>query len=243
MQVVVLTNGSSHGAEILQALSTRNIPVAAVIVERANKSKLGQVQKSVRKYGYIQTAFDIVSFLRDSMKKKGKSPIPYQNYSDRVVSVNDFMGPECLKVLTELSPDILVLAGAPILKATVLSTAKIAVLNAHPGLLPKYRGVDVILWAVLNGDPVGVTVHRVDSGIDTGAIVVQERISTEPGDNLESLQRKAEVLAGRLMTQVVSEAFSNGRIQAAPQSKLPDTLYRRMPRNLRRKAEKKIGLE
>lgn len=240
MRVVVLTDGSSHGAEILQALFKQSIPLAAILVERANRSSRARLQRSIRKYGYIQTAYDVFDFLWAKVAGRRAAPIPYQNYSDRVHPVVDFNGSECLKLLSELSPDIIVLAGAPILKPPVLSTAKMAVLNAHPGLLPRYRGVDVIAWAVLNGDPVGVTIHKVDPGIDTGAIVLQECISREPGDDLASLRRKAEILAGRLMAQAVSEALSKECVKATLQAKTPDPLCRRMPRALLRKAKNKM---
>jgi methionyl-tRNA formyltransferase len=51
---------------------------------------------------------------------------------------------------------LILLGGARILKRPILECARLAVLNAHPGLLPAYRGVDVIPWALHNGDPVGV---------------------------------------------------------------------------------------
>lgn len=242
MRVVVLTNGSSHGAEILQALSSRNISLAAILVERSNQSRKAQLQRSIRRYGYVQTAYDIFDLLRAKITGKRATPIPYSNYSDRVHRIADFNGPECFELLTELRPDIIVLAGAPILKSPILSTAKTAVLNAHPGLLPKYRGVDVIAWAVLNGDPVGVTIHKVDSGIDTGAIVLQERFFVEPGDSLASLRRKAEMLAGQLMARAVSGVISDNCVKTIPQTKAPDPLYRRMPRAMLRKAEKRMQL-
>ena len=243
MQVAVLTNGSSHGAEILRALSERNIPIAAIMVERSNRSRRAQLYRSICKYGYVQTAYDVFEFLRAKVAGKRSAPIPYHNYSDCVHPVVDFNGSDCLELLTELSPDIIVLAGAPILKARVLSTAKMAVLNAHPGLLPTYRGVDVIAWAVLNGDPIGVTLHKVDPGIDTGAIVLQECICRDAGDDLVSLQRKAEVLAGRLMARAVSGALAEGCVNAMPHTKAPSPLWRRMPRAMIRKAEKRMRLK
>ena len=121
----------------------------------------------------------------------------------------------------------------------MIQAAKVAVLNAHPGLLPKYRGVDVIAWALLNGDPVGVTVHRVDAGIDTGDIILQDSVSLENGDTMASLRRKVEILAGRLTADAVSNVITSGVVECRPQAN-KDSLCRRMPRKLFRQVEKKL---
>ena len=122
--------------------------------------------------------------------------------------------------MEKVSTDLLVLGGAPILKSHVIQAAKVAVLNAHPGLLPKYRGVDVIAWALRNGDPVGVTVHRVDAGVDTGGIISQESVPLEDGDTMASLRRKVEILAGRLMADAVSTVITSGIVECRPQARI-----------------------
>ncbi len=71
----------------------------------------------------------------------------------------------------------------------MLEMPTLGTLNAHPGLLPRYRGVDVVAWAVLNGDPVGVSVHLVDAGIDTGRICRTRELPIHRGDTLEEVKR------------------------------------------------------
>src|SRR5689334_2236181 len=65
-------------------------------------------------------------------------------------------------------PDLLVSVDFDrILGPEVLALARLGAINAHPGMLPRYRGVGVVTWAVQNGEPeVGVTVHHMDEGID-----------------------------------------------------------------------------
>ncbi len=240
MRVVVLTNGSSHGAEILSALSSRKIVIAAIIVQQSNQNALAKIRSSVRRYGFIQTAFDVCRHVWGRLTAKSEAPIEFERFSERIYRLSNPNGPECIELLKTLSTDLLVLAGAPILKSDVIQTIKVAVLNAHPGLLPKYRGVDVISWALLNGDPIGVTIHRVDAGIDTGNIVLQESVTVAKGDTMASLRHKAEILAGRLMGEVVSQAISSGVVECSPQTdKYP--LYKRMPRKLSRKVNKKLS--
>jgi methionyl-tRNA formyltransferase len=64
-----------------------------------------------------------------------------------------------------------VLAGTGIVPASVLAIPALITLNAHPGLLPWVRGVCPLENALLRGVPLGVTVHAVDAGIDTGPII------------------------------------------------------------------------
>lgn len=65
-----------------------------------------------------------------------------------------------------------------IFKADILNHAKHGLLNAHPGYLPDYRGLDPVCWAVSRGDPQGATVHFMDEGIDTGPILIRRRFDT-----------------------------------------------------------------
>ena len=72
-----------------------------------------------------------------------------------------------------LAPDLLVLVGADIVPRALLEIPRLGTLNPHYGLLPRYRGMNVTEWSIYHDDPVGVTVHAVDPGIDTGAIYMR----------------------------------------------------------------------
>jgi methionyl-tRNA formyltransferase len=117
----------------------------------------------------------------------------------------------------------------------------VGVLNAHPGLLPDYRGVDVIPWALHNGDPLGVSVHHVDAGIDTGDIVAQRRFDVRPGDDLASLRRRATLLGSQLMADAVRRLIDTGQLQAVAQPRDRGRTYTRMSPQLRRQVEAKLA--
>lgn len=72
-------------------------------------------------------------------------------------------------------PDLLVIYGFNwILPPEVFTLPRFGAINIHPSALPRYRGPAPLLWALRNGDPdIGVTVHRVDAGVDTGPILAQ----------------------------------------------------------------------
>jgi hypothetical protein len=88
-----------------------------------------------------------------------------------VIRVPSFSSPAGLDVVRDLRPDVAIHAGAGILRKPLLSIPRLGTLNAHMGLLPFYRGMNVAEWAAFLGGPVGCTVHLIDPGIDTGDIL------------------------------------------------------------------------
>jgi folate-dependent phosphoribosylglycinamide formyltransferase PurN len=89
----------------------------------------------------------------------------------RVVRVGKLDDPASIAAVRELRPDLAVHAGAGILRAPLLAVPRLGTLNAHMGVLPRFRGMNVTEWATFLGGPVGCTVHLVDAGIDTGNIL------------------------------------------------------------------------
>ena len=79
------------------------------------------------------------------------------------------------RALTGYRPDVLVTYGFNwILPSEVFTLPRFGAINIHPSLLPRYRGPAPVHWAIRNGDPeIGVTIHRIDEGIDTGPILAQ----------------------------------------------------------------------
>ncbi|MEN6356673.1 MAG: formyl transferase [Armatimonadota bacterium] len=171
----------------------------------------------------------------------------YRQFSPVVKTVENFNSPESEQLLRSMAPDLLILGGSRIIKSNILSIPKMGVINAHPGLLPKYRGVDVIPWAVLQGDSVGVTVHYVDVGVDTGRICRNEVVSLQKGDTFEVLARRVEQTAGRLMGSVVAELMENGKLSTIENVKQEGRLYKGMDkasyRQAKRQLAKRIGKE
>ena len=94
--------------------------------------------------------------------------------------------------LDPLEPDLICLAGyMRVLSSEFVSAYRGRILNIHPSLLPKYRGVSPQKRAIEAGERVsGCTVHLVDEGTDTGPVVLQKEVRIEPGDTEESLSAR-----------------------------------------------------
>jgi len=138
-----------------------------------------------------------------------------------------------------LAPDLLVLVGADLVSAAVLDVPALGTINAHYGLLPAYRGMNVTEWSVLRGDPVGVTIHLVDAGVDTGAILLQEEIPVVAGETFATLRRKHQDLAARLLVAAALQ-LRDGTARPRPQAPDEGRQYYRMHPALRRRAEERL---
>jgi methionyl-tRNA formyltransferase len=90
-------------------------------------------------------------------------------------------------------------------------------LNVHTSLLPKYRGAAPIQWAILNGDTeTGVTIMKMDEGLDTGAIITQAATPIHPEDNAETLHDRLARMGAELLVRTIPE-YVAGKLSPRPQ--------------------------
>lgn len=123
--------------------------------------------------------------------------------------------------LNAAAPDITCLAGfMRVLGPEFFARFKGEVLNIHPSLLPKYKGLDTHARALAAGETEhGCTVHRVTPDLDGGPILAQERVPVEPGDDARSLAIRVRFAEHRLYWQVL-ECVAEGR-PVPPQGERP----------------------
>ncbi len=109
-------------------------------------------------------------------------------------AVND---EKSVQFLNELKPDILIQAGAGILKQNTFGLSTMATINLHHGIAPEIRGIESTFWCMVYGlrDKIGVTCHLIDETLDTGAIVLQKQLATS-AVNFVDIQL-ANLLLGR----------------------------------------------
>jgi methionyl-tRNA formyltransferase len=123
-----------------------------------------------------------------------------------------------IQALRELRPDmIVVVAYGQILPGSILDLPRFGGLNVHTSLLPKYRGAAPIQWAILNGETeTGVTIMKMDEGMDTGAILAQERTPIHPRDNSQTLHDRLGRMGAGLLLKTIPE-FVAGNLPPRPQ--------------------------
>jgi len=120
--------------------------------------------------------------------------------------------------LVALRPDAIIVVGyGRIVPQWMIDLPAMGNLNVHASLLPKYRGAAPIQWAIANGETVtGVTTMRIDSGLDTGDILLQNERPISPDDTAETLAPPLASLGSNLLVETL-RGLQTGTITAKPQ--------------------------
>lgn len=137
---------------------------------------------------------------------------------------------ESIAAVLALRPDLLVLADYGQIVPTTLLDVRHGALNLHPSLLPRHRGATPIPAAILAGDAeTGVTLMRMDAGLDTGPLVAQERVALDGTETTPALEARLAALAAALLARTIAP-WVGGEIQTTPQSTEGATLTRPLRR-------------
>lgn len=100
----------------------------------------------------------------------------------------------------------------------ILAAPQYGILNIHPSLLPKYRGASPIQSAILNGETqTGVTIMKMDEGLDTGPIIWQKTAPIEPKETYATLAPKLAQIASSALTEAI-QGYVSGQIRPQPQN-------------------------
>ncbi len=192
--VLLITEG--YSSNVLYNKLNSSYEIDTVIVEKP-LSRLLFIRKRIKKLGFIkvvgQLQFQllIVPILTAFSKKRiaaiqnqfqlDNTPIPASKIKN-VASVNS---DGTLKLLQEINPALIIVNGTRIISKKLLAAVPGIFINMHAGITPKYRGVHGAYWALANDDKdnCGVTIHVVNQGIDTGAILYQKTIEPLKEDN------------------------------------------------------------
>lgn len=105
------------------------------------------------------------------------------------------------------APDLIAVCGTGVIKPAVFTQARLGAINIHTGITPEYRSADPIFWALYCGEPdnVGVTIHHVDAGIDTGAIIRQSTVAVGAGDTLASIYARCVARGAELYLETLRD--------------------------------------
>ncbi len=127
--------------------------------------------------------------------------------------------------LEAIKPDAIIVVGyGRIIPQWMLDLPPLGNINLHASLLPKYRGAAPIQWAIASGETVtGVTTMRIDAGLDTGDILLQEELPIAPDDTSETIAPKLAEIGANLMVQTLNR-LKAGAVTAIPQDNSRATL-------------------
>ena len=158
----------------------------------------------------------------DTKSNRGQK-INFSDVKKKAIELNlDLLQPisikddrEVIDKMKEAKPDfIIVVAYGQILSKEILDIPKVACINGHASLLPKYRGASPIQSAILNGDEVtGTTSMLMDIGLDTGDILLQKEIVIDKKETSDSLFEKLSYLTADVILETIKNFDSIQRIK------------------------------
>lgn len=133
-----------------------------------------------------------------------------KKYRIPVIKVKDMNGDSFISRVEKINPDIIVSVFCnQIFGKRLISVAKRAIINIHPAYLPDYKGVSPVFWAMANDEKyVGVTVHLVDSGVDTGRIVRRRKIPIGKSSTEDSIYWRTAVIGSRVLIDSIEKIFA-----------------------------------
>ena len=141
-----------------------------------------------------------------------------------VIQPEKLREPEAMQQLRDWNPDLIVVAAfGQLLRKDVLDLPKYGCINVHASLLPRWRGAAPINAAVLAGDEkTGVTIMKMDVGLDTGPMLAMKKIRITPDDTAGSLFEALSTLGANLLIETLP-AYMDGKISPQPQPEEGET--------------------
>lgn len=237
MKIAMLCGQGTSSAIVYNELC-KHYNIEKVIIEKGVKKSVF-LKRRIKKLGLFkvlgQMAFSaaIVPFLKKTSKKRvleiieqyGIDITPNYLEKDSTMFVDSVNSKECIKALQEISPQIVIVNGTRIISSEVLNSIDSVFINMHAGITPKYRGCHGAYWALYNNDQenMGVTVHLVDEGIDTGNILYQENIAITKSDNFVTYPLIQTGVGVKCEIKAINDVINNNLKTVT--SSLPSQLY------------------
>lgn len=150
-----------------------------------------------------------------AIKRANAARIPTFSFNPKEFSSKEAYEKVITEQLMSYGVEFIVLAGyMRLIGPTLLGEYAGRIINIHPSLLPAFPGKDAIGQALAaKAEWSGVTIHYVDEGMDTGPIIVQERVRISEKETRESLQRKIQRIEHKLYPSILQMLLTRGEVQ------------------------------
>ena len=223
---VFLSDHGVHARFLVAELIERGVSLDAVLVQSALKPRGDD--------GFRDRVQSRIWSLRAKLRFYKHHRSFYGPLRTRVVPAGEANSAIMRRLLQQLAPDYLVVGSGSILKQSIIETAGCGVLNVHPGLLPWMRGSGVVGHSLKRGVPVGATLHFIDAGIDTGALIERRLLPiTKTTHELGQLESAAHQLCARLLADVLVGIVETGQKPLATTQTVRFPLHRWPPKEER----------
>jgi folate-dependent phosphoribosylglycinamide formyltransferase PurN len=208
MRIVVLAEAAGPATRALLHLGLRGVSTVAVVVaSRPTVAVAAELAAGVRARSPRRLAGTALRRLAALLDQPARflSSGAFDGLAEQTVVTEPLNSAAMVRALESASPDLLVLAATALVNRAVLGVPRVATLNSHPALVPWVRGNGALEYAIRRRIPVGVSVHHVDDGADTGDVILRRLLPVTPADTLGSLRQKADELRWIALADVVRQ--------------------------------------
>ena len=241
---------------VCELLIRKGITIEAVFVKKFTlKRFLGEFNRDgfrlvnkifkkliLKKHAYSKNTSNVISY-------RNKKNITLKNVNNlrkngvSVFYVNDLNSKFVESKLKLINPYLCVFTGGGLIRENILNNSGVGVINCHMGILPKYRGMDVVEWPILLNDfnNLGITVHFMDKGVDTGDIIKTYKVKPQANDSIKTLRERFEPHIIEKMTETIDE-YIRGKLKRQKQNDFDGKQFFIMHDTLKLIAERKLSL-
>ncbi len=234
MKLVLLTAPCERAVRIVDTLVNSGQPVDAVVLSRPTALEIGRGLLRVLPWHTVLSLAlrRFHATLTSPASCNWRRPEFYRSRAPQVIPVSGLNSDECIKALRALDADIGVVGCAGILRPDVFESFRMGVLNIHPGFIPEHRGLRPVEWALVEEDELGITLHFIDAGIDTGPIVARQPVPLQSGDTIGTVYSRADRIGLELLIAALKLARSGAEIPCTRQPAPMKPAYSSMPQEL-----------
>jgi len=260
MNVCVMTSSKINlGASVLVARLCKQSdnPVCIMSTER---SQLAMLRSDIKRSGYIATArkvlghhnghqssgTDGLSLLREYAASHDladwDAPLITlcSKHGIEFVNVDSINSSAAVNLIKDRNIDVIVNMASADFREPIIDAVRMGILNAHMGYLPTFRGIDGLEWSLFYGHRIGVTMHFIAPGIDTGDILLFEEIPVAHGDTIDSLRARSAAVNIELFAEAIKrlregtasrteQKLEDGKQYFAMHPRLREIAQRRIP--------------
>ena len=213
MRIVIITQEEpfylSENIEYLIDKKLSNYNVSGCVIGDPSpfgkkESFLKKASKTLRVFGFKFFIYYTFKLILRKLTRPGINKIIKKRNIPIIKIKGSINSKKSLEMISKFSPELLIsILGNQIFKKPLLDLARFGCINLHTGLLPKYRGLMPTFWAMKNKEKfIGISVFFVDEGIDSGPIIIQQKIKIG-NQSLEKLIKITKLIGMDLIAQSV----------------------------------------
>jgi len=215
---------SLYTNSVCELLIRKGYSIDAIIVRKFTINRFRQefardgkrlIKKIINKLilksrAYADNNYNIKAFRKEN-NLTIKNVSVFKKTGTKLVYCNDLNDKIVEDTLRSYPSKIVVFTGGGIIRKNILDVAGDGIVNCHMGILPKYKGMDLPEWCILENsfDELGITLHFMDTGIDTGAILKRIKIKLCNSQDIKTLREKFEPIMVTAMVDTIDDLLKD----------------------------------